>query len=259
MVESSSTLGDTRCVLIRGNGRRLETTLEKLHEDAEAGRLLDSDALEVGGSKTPIRGQFGFARVVPTEDERLIWRSLRALRLFWLLVVLPFLALMGWLLATNRAEDFSKDLGTALTFGLGFSFPIPILLWQRGQLRKERVGGPEAAPLPSAKPPLPRMTGLLIGFIVASFVVQWVVPEYGDHLARDSNAIRAGQVWRLATYMLIHNGLPHLILNMLLLSWEGRALEPLVGPRPFLGLFFLGGIAGAVVNTLLGGETSGSS
>ena len=56
------------------------------------------------------------------------------------------------------------------------------------------------------------------------------------------------QVWTLATYLFIHDGFWHLLINMFTLWMFGRDLEPVWGARRFLFFYFLTGIgAGACV------------
>ncbi len=51
--------------------------------------------------------------------------------------------------------------------------------------------------------------------------------------------------WTLVTYMFLHAGLMHLALNMIGLFFFGPRLEARLGPRSFLGLYFLSGLGGA--------------
>ena len=59
-----------------------------------------------------------------------------------------------------------------------------------------------------------------------------------------------GDYWRLATSGFLHYGLLHLGMNMLVLWWLGRLLEPAVGGARFLliyGVALLGGSLGALL------------
>ena len=51
-----------------------------------------------------------------------------------------------------------------------------------------------------------------------------------------------GCFWQPLTYMFLHGGWGHLILNLLVLYFFGKALERLLGSRRFLSIYFLGGI-----------------
>jgi len=54
--------------------------------------------------------------------------------------------------------------------------------------------------------------------------------------------------WTLVTYMFLHGGLWHLLFNMLGLYFFGPQLEHRLGARHFLGLYFVSGIAGALLS-----------
>ena len=51
--------------------------------------------------------------------------------------------------------------------------------------------------------------------------------------------------WTLFTYMFLHAGLWHLVVNMIGLFFFGPRLEARLGSRGFLGLYFLSGLGGA--------------
>ncbi|HEX9109352.1 MAG TPA: rhomboid family intramembrane serine protease, partial [Longimicrobiales bacterium] len=53
--------------------------------------------------------------------------------------------------------------------------------------------------------------------------------------------------WTVVTYMFVHAGFLHILLNMLGLYFFGPVLEARLGARHFLALYFLSGIAGAVL------------
>ncbi len=52
--------------------------------------------------------------------------------------------------------------------------------------------------------------------------------------------------WTLVTYMFLHEGLWHLVFNMLFLYWFGRILQDLLGDHRILPIYLLGGLAGFV-------------
>jgi membrane associated rhomboid family serine protease len=51
----------------------------------------------------------------------------------------------------------------------------------------------------------------------------------------------------LLTHIFLHGGLLHLAMNMVFLAWVGRQVEWLLGPARFLLLFFVGGVAGGLL------------
>jgi len=56
--------------------------------------------------------------------------------------------------------------------------------------------------------------------------------------------------WTLVTYMFLHGGFGHLFFNMLGLYFFGPRLEDRLGGTPFLVLYFLSGLGGAVFSFL---------
>jgi membrane associated rhomboid family serine protease len=79
-------------------------------------------------------------------------------------------------------------------------------------------------------------------------------PRFGDRdgfvheaLALEPEAVLHGQVWRLLTYAFLHQGIWHILWNMLFLWWFGHEMEELYGAREFLIFYlvsaFLGGVA----------------
>ncbi len=62
------------------------------------------------------------------------------------------------------------------------------------------------------------------------------------------------QPWSVVTYMFLHAGWGHLIFNMIGLFFFGPRLEDRLGPRGFLGLYFLSGLGGAAFSFLFARE-----
>jgi membrane associated rhomboid family serine protease len=57
--------------------------------------------------------------------------------------------------------------------------------------------------------------------------------------------------WTLITYIFLHNGLLHLLFNMIVLYFFGTALEKRAGNRQLLAIFFTAGILSAIGYTFL--------
>lgn len=57
--------------------------------------------------------------------------------------------------------------------------------------------------------------------------------------------------WTIVTYMFLHGGLMHLLFNMIALFFFGPRVEERLGSKPFLIMYFLSGITGAVVSMFL--------
>ena len=59
-------------------------------------------------------------------------------------------------------------------------------------------------------------------------------------------------LWQLITYMFVHVGLVHLVLNMLMLWMFGSVLEKVWGTRRFVEFYFFCGVGAGLVSALLG-------
>jgi len=59
---------------------------------------------------------------------------------------------------------------------------------------------------------------------------------------------REGQVWRLASYLVLHGDTFHLLFNMLALWMFGGDVERAMGSRRFLAFYFITGVAAGVLN-----------
>ncbi len=96
------------------------------------------------------------------------------------------------------------------------------------------------------------VTQLLLWVNVIVFVLQllftglrwdWLT----DALALHAGDIRSGWLWQPVTYMFLHGGIWHLLINLFVLWFFGREVELFIGPRQFTRLYFLGGIIGAAL------------
>ena len=58
-------------------------------------------------------------------------------------------------------------------------------------------------------------------------------------------AVADGEWWRLITGAFLHAGPIHILFNMLMLWWFGQALEVLLGPVRYVGIYFASALAGS--------------
>jgi membrane associated rhomboid family serine protease len=58
--------------------------------------------------------------------------------------------------------------------------------------------------------------------------------------------------WTIVTYMFLHAGVMHLAFNMLGLFFFGPRVEERLGPRSFMNLYVISGIAGALLSLIMG-------
>ena len=68
-------------------------------------------------------------------------------------------------------------------------------------------------------------------------------------------AVADGDWWRIVTSGFLHGSPIHLLFNVLMLWWFGRALEALIGPRRFLALYMISLLAGSAGALLLSPTT----
>jgi len=116
-------------------------------------------------------------------------------------------------------------------------------------------------PMPSARPYMTySIMGITIGFYLLQLVstslfgyaneaaqMDWL-ELYGSKI---NELIRAGQVWRLLTPVLLHASIPHILFNMYALLVIGVGLERYFGHGRYLLLYVLGGFTGNVLSFLL--------
>lgn len=108
--------------------------------------------------------------------------------------------------------------------------------------------------LPTA---IPRVTYTILGVTVFVYLIQ-MLSQYalGYDIAiglgaKSNAAIRAGQLWRFFTPMLLHGSILHIGFNMYALYIIGIGVERRFGHGRFLLLYILSGFAGSVFSFLL--------
>lgn len=95
----------------------------------------------------------------------------------------------------------------------------------------------------------------VILYIIAINFVVFVATLVNRHLSYFLGLIPAAfleRPWTIVTSMFVHVGFWHIIANMLTLYFLGTYLLRIVGPAAFLGIYFLGGIAGSMLFIILG-------
>jgi len=123
---------------------------------------------------------------------------------------------------------------------------------------------------PRIQPFIPRWTTgrrsvvtLLVAASVLAFVAQNIVENSykgftGQWLCLSWAGIQHGYYWQFISYLFIHGepggpvmiGVVHLFVNMMTLYFVGREVEGIAGPRHLLGMYFLGGFIGGLVQIL---------
>jgi len=74
--------------------------------------------------------------------------------------------------------------------------------------------------------------------------------------AKINEFIKAGELWRLITPLLLHGSVLHILFNMYALFIVGRGLEQQYGHERFLELYLVSGFAGNVVSFLFSPDPS---
>lgn len=107
--------------------------------------------------------------------------------------------------------------------------------------------------IPSSEP---YVTYSIIGITVVIFILQLATRALmradipAVFFIKSNELIRAGQIWRLLTPMLLHGSLAHIGFNMYALLSFGAGLERSFGHGRFLLLYLLGAFAGNVASFL---------
>lgn len=94
----------------------------------------------------------------------------------------------------------------------------------------------------------PWVQRLLIANVIMYFIQQ-TVPGLTSQLAFVP-ALILSRPWTIITYMFLHGGLTHILFNMLALYFFGPRVESRLGAERFFVLYFISGIAGALLSFL---------
>jgi rhomboid protease GluP len=105
--------------------------------------------------------------------------------------------------------------------------------------------------------PRPTLTMGLIAINLAIFMAGLIVRGLSDALfyngALFPNLVLGDfQLHRLITAMFLHSSIAHIVLNMVSLYSLGREVELVYGTWRYLGIYFLGGIAGSAFSAAIG-------
>jgi len=102
-----------------------------------------------------------------------------------------------------------------------------------------------------------RLTWALIILNVIVFEAVFSMPEEMLEQAFSALAFSSPQlieIWRLLTSLFMHASASHLFFNMLGLYFFGKMVEKEAGPKKFLAVYFLSGIAGNLVYGLISAD-----
>jgi membrane associated rhomboid family serine protease len=243
--------------VLRGGGVVVAGTFEDVVAAAREGRLDARDRVAgLGLEASPA----DFADLAPHVPGR--WeRQTRRLYFGYLAAALGAGAAGIAVLAAARLQG--RDTGSSALLVLLFAAalaPLPSLRREWRRLAAGRAQGlvPEPPPrrtLGSAEldaalaGPTPTTRSVLL-VVVAVSAAAMLLPDETllDRLAKDNDAIRAGELWRLLTPALVHGGALHLFMNAAVLSNVGAVVERLLGPARMLAVLWGGVAAGSLAS-----------
>jgi membrane associated rhomboid family serine protease len=117
---------------------------------------------------------------------------------------------------------------------------------------------PATRPWPAGQP---SVTAILIVLLAAVGSAEWffTLLDRGETvrngavtqwLGLSASSIAEGHTWQFFTFMFLHlSPFPlHLAANLLGLYFVGREVEPIIGAKHFLGLFFAGNFFGGLIH-----------
>jgi len=71
-----------------------------------------------------------------------------------------------------------------------------------------------------------------------------------QYFALSLDGLRQGYVWQLLTFQFMHGGWMHIIFNSLAIFFFGRPVETVLGSKRSIGLYFVSGTIGGLVQSL---------
>ncbi|MEO8333352.1 MAG: rhomboid family intramembrane serine protease [bacterium] len=92
----------------------------------------------------------------------------------------------------------------------------------------------------------PWVLRLVIANVIVYFLQQTIQPLTGQ--LAFVPALMLSRPWTIITYMFLHGSLTHILFNMIALYFFGSRVESRLGPERFFALYFLSGIAGALLS-----------
>ncbi len=105
-----------------------------------------------------------------------------------------------------------------------------------------------------------RSSGVLVFFWTMIFwgstqaALSWAhVGEPLDLLRLESGKFLQGEYWRLFSYQFLHAGPAHFLVNLLVLWFAGREIEPILGRVQFLWLCLIANVVGGSASLAAGG------
>ena len=98
------------------------------------------------------------------------------------------------------------------------------------------------------------VTMILVGMNIVVFALQFFIGGFTEAFALTPAAALDGAYWQFITYMFLHGGSMHIIINMIVLGIFGFGVENALGRERFLLLYFLSGLGSAFLYLVLVGN-----
>jgi membrane associated rhomboid family serine protease len=90
-------------------------------------------------------------------------------------------------------------------------------------------------------------------FVLDKALLYWFSPihkQLFQWLALSPDGLAHGYVWQLVTFQFMHGGLLHLLVNMVLVYFFGRAIEDALGRKGMVRIYLLSGIVGGLIQII---------
>jgi membrane associated rhomboid family serine protease len=242
----------------RGGRAFLSGTFDDVVRAARAGSVEPFDeVVGAGVAAAPA----AIAELLPYVPSHLEARA-RQLYLGYLGVALGAALVGVFVLASERIAGIGADEGSGfyvLLFALAL---VPLLFLRRSWKRLEAGRARGLVPAPPQQPslgsasldaalaaPVPATRRVLVLVVLVSAAAMVLPPEALQlRLAKDNEAIRQGEVWRLLTAGLVHGGAFHLFMNAMVLSHMGGFVERLLGSGRMLVVLWGGVLTGSLAS-----------
>jgi len=123
--------------------------------------------------------------------------------------------------------------------------------WQRDEVRDDRWNDPDPwgddrfSSSRGFRLPL-TYSGIILVICVLLFFVRYLAPAFTSNYLALNPAFVAARPWTLITHMFVHDDIPHLLVNMIVLFFFGTELERRVGESKFLQIFIISGLVAAI-------------
>jgi membrane associated rhomboid family serine protease len=123
-------------------------------------------------------------------------------------------------------------------------------LYDRDYMRSGEVvyRRPRSAPW---SPTIALLVVLVIIFLFQNLMPIRAYRWFEQTFALSLEGIKQGYLWQFLTFQFLHGGFLHILLNGVALYSLGRFMEQVIGRGRFLALYFLSGIAGGALQTLV--------